>query len=173
MILIDKSVQRLLEVHALRRGEDPVWLKSLFHGDGSPYSSLIKHVPGHQAHMHVRFSSPVARRRGKDAYPTLVEQGHIKLKQEQVKHRVVRGDTLIGISRRYNTRASELSRLNQLTSTKIRVGQTLLIRKPQHLRGALAPILVPKRRLPDSYTPKTRSAKLVTTNEKQRTGSNE
>src|SRR5690606_13521320 len=109
---IDKSVQRLLEVHALRRGEDPAWLKSLFHGNGSPYSSLIKHVPGHQAHMHVRFSSPIARRRGKSAYRTLVQQGHIKLSESEVKHRVERGDTLSGIAQKYRSTVAKISRLD-------------------------------------------------------------
>lgn len=148
MILIDQSVQRLLEVHALRRGEDPAWLKSLFHGDGSPYSSLIKHVPGHKAHMHVRFSSPVARERGRSAYATMVAQGHIELSKSEVKHAVKRGDTLLAIARTYKTDVDTIQRLNKLKSTKILVGQTLLIQRPQHLRGAFDPIVVPRRRLP-------------------------
>ena len=160
MILIDQSVQHLLEMHALRRGEDPAWLKSLFHGNGTPFSSLIKHVPGHTAHMHVRFSSPIARRRGAAAYLTLVRQGHIRLKQHEVKHLVKRGDTLLGIARVYKTHVQEIVALNRLESTKIRVGQTLLIKKPEHLRGALEPIFVPKRRLPAQPTPVKREASL-------------
>jgi len=161
MILIDTKVQRLLEVHALRRGEDPVWLKSLFHGNGSPYTALILHAPGHDAHMHVRFSSPVARQRGKNSYLTLVEQGHIQLKQKQVKHRVGRGDTLTGIAEKYHVGVDTLLKLNQLESTRIRVGQALLIQQPEHLRGALDPIVVPKRRLPDSDAHVLRAASLT------------
>ncbi len=160
MILIDKSVQRLLEVHALRKGENPAWLKSLFHDVDGPYSSLIKHVPGHQAHMHVRFSSPLARQRGKSAYPQLVKQGHLPLAQRELQHQVQRGDTLIGIARTHKTDVKTIQRLNELTSTKIRVGQTLVIREPRHLRGAFDPIIVPKRRLPAAYREQEREARL-------------
>ncbi len=160
MILIDKSVQHLLEMHALRRGEDPAWIKDLFHGDGRPYSSLIKHAPGHEAHMHVRFSSPIARRRGKSAYLTLVQQGHIPLKKHEIRHQVVKGDTLIGLAKRYKTNVKTIQELNQLTSTKIKVGQKLTIQRPEHLRGALDPIVVPKRRLPHTTRIPQRHASL-------------
>lgn len=160
MILIDIKVQRLLEVHALRRGEDPAWLKSLFHGNGTPYSSLIKHVPGHDAHMHVRFSSPVARARGQVAYETLVQQGHLKLRRTEVKHRVARGDTLLGIAARYHTSVDTIRTLNRLDSTTIKVGQALIIQRPEHLRGVFEPIIVPKRRLPADPAPNSRAAAL-------------
>ena len=160
MILIDKSVQRLLEVHALRKGENPAWLKSLFHDAEGPYSSLIKHAPGHQAHMHVRFSSPLARQRGKGAYKQLVQQGHLPLAQRELQHKVERGDTLIGIARAHKTDVETIQRLNRLTTTKIRVGQTLVIREPRHLRGAFDPIIVPKRRLPGAYREQEREARL-------------
>lgn len=165
MILIDTKVQRLLEVHALRRGEDPVWLKSVFHGNGSPFTALILHAPGHDAHMHVRFSSPVARQRGKDSYLTLVEQGHVQLKKKEVKHRVARGDTLTGIAAKYRVSVATLLKLNQLESTRIRLGQALLIQQPEHLRGALDPIVVPKRRLPDSDAHTLRAASLTAASE--------
>jgi LysM repeat protein len=161
MILIDSKVQRLLEVHALRRGEDPVWLKSVFHGTGRPYTALIMHAPGHDAHMHVRFSSPIARQRGKSSYATLVEQGHIKLRRTELKHRIKRGDTLLGIAAKYHTSVDTVRRLNHLESTKIRVGQALLIQEPEHLRGAFDPIVVPKRRVPDSDPRSTRAGSLT------------
>ncbi len=163
MILIDTKVQRLLEMHALRRGEDPVWLKSVFHGTGQAYSSLIKHAPGHTAHMHVRFSSPVARQRGKSSYATLVEQGHIELRRKELRHRVGRGETLTGIARKYRVSVAALVKLNQLDSTKIRVGQALLIQEPEHLRGAFDPIIVPQRRLPDHDTRAARTTNLTAT----------
>jgi len=168
MILIDTKVQRLLEVHALRRGEDPLWLKSLFHGNGSPYTALIMHAPGHDAHMHVRFSSPVARQRGKSSYLTLVEQGHIQLKKKELRHRVGRGDTLTGIAEKYHVSVDTLLKLNQLESTRIRVGQALVIQQPEHLRGALDPIVVPKRRLPDSDAHALRAASLTAASDSPR-----
>lgn len=163
MILIDTKVQRLLEVHALRRGEDPVWLKSVFHGTGSPYSSLIKHAPGHAAHMHIRFSSPIARERGKNSYTTLVEQGHVELRRKELRHRVGSGETLTGIARKYRVGVEALIKLNRLDSTKIRVGQTLLVQEPEHLRGAFDPIVVPKRRLPEEHPQAARATNLTAT----------
>ena len=161
MILIDTKVQRLLEVHALRRGEDPVWLKSVFHGDGRPYTALILHAPGHTAHMHVRFTSPIARQRGKSSYTALVEQGHIELRRKEIRHRVARGDTLTGIAKKYAVSVDTLLKLNRLVSPKIRVGQALVIQQPEHLRGALDPIVVPKRRLPDDAAHTLRAANLT------------
>lgn len=163
MIIIDSKVQRLLEVHALRRGEDPAWLKSVFHGTGRPYTSLIVHAPGHTAHMHVRFSSPIARQRGKSSYTTLVEQGHIALKRKEIRHRVARGETLTKIARQYGVSVDALVKLNRLESTRIRVGQALVIQEPEHLRGAFDPIVVPKRRLPDDHAHGARATSLAAT----------
>lgn len=163
MILIDSKVQRLLEMHALRRGDDPRWLKSVFHGTGKPYTALIVHAPGHTAHMHVRFTSPIARQRGKSSYATLVEQGHIALRRNEIRHRVSRGETLSGIARKYRIRTDALAKLNRLESSRIRVGQTLLVQEPEHLRGAFDPIVVPKRRLPDNDSHGARATSLTAT----------
>lgn len=150
MILLDEGVQVLLEGYALSIGEDPVWIGDLFRGNGSPYSDLVKHVPGHEAHMHVRFSSPVARERGQHAYYTLLSQGHLKLKTTKVAHKVASGDTLIGIAKKHHTTVKRIIEDNHLSSNVIRVGEKLEINQPQHLRGALERIVVPRRRLPRS-----------------------
>lgn len=146
-ILIDRSVQRLLEEHALGIGEDPAWIRDLFHGsDGR--SSLIKHVPGHTAHLHIRFVSPVARERGRLAYEQLVAQGHIELPSKEKKHTVVAGDTLIGLARTYKTDVETIQRLNGLDSSTIKVGQVLVLKEREDLRGAKEAVRVPPRRLP-------------------------
>ena len=148
MILLDDSVKVLLEGYALSIGEDPVWIGDLFRGNGSRYSQLVKHVPGHEAHMHVRFSSPTARERGRRAYRTLVAQGHLELESKKVVYKVSTGDTLIGIAKKHATRVEDIVRDNHLKSNVIRVGQQLTINQPKHLRGALERIVVPRRRLP-------------------------
>jgi penicillin-insensitive murein endopeptidase len=148
MILVDESIKALLEEHALAIGEDAVWVADLFRGNGSRFSQLVKHVPGHTAHMHVRFSSPVARERGRRAYPGLVEQGHLRLASKKVPYRVQRGDTLIGIASEHDTTVEAIVRQNGLTSRVIRVGQKLEIDQVQHLRGAGDRVIVPRRRLP-------------------------
>jgi LysM repeat protein/murein endopeptidase len=151
MILIDQKVQDLLEEYALAIGEDPEWVKELFH-DVRPYSALIRHVPGHTGHMHVRFVSPFARKRGVELYDQLVEQGHIEPPSKEVVHEVVQGDTLIGIAKRHGTTVSTIQKANELESTVIKVGQKLTIRERQDIVGAHDRVIVPPRRLPPKGT---------------------
>jgi hypothetical protein len=57
-IFMDYELQRLLYDHALRSGEDPQWLASVFqypHGQGAS-RGMIRHWRGHQNHFHVRFA---------------------------------------------------------------------------------------------------------------------
>ncbi len=151
MILIDQSVQNLLEEYALANGEDPEWIKELFH-DVRPYSALIRHVPGHTGHMHVRFVSPFARKRGVELYDQLVEQGHIEPPKRAVVHQVVKGDTLTGIAKRHGTTVAAIRETNELESTVIKVGQKLTIQERQDIVGARDRVVVPPRRLPPGGT---------------------
>lgn len=151
-ILLDRTVQAWVREYALSIGEDPDWLSDLFEGDEKRYSSLIKHIPGHTAHMHVRFVSAAARKRGLLAYDRLVEQGHIPLPVRELTHRVARGDTLIGLAHKYKTNVKKLKRLNRLRTSLIKVGQVLKLQKRQDIRGARDPVIVPPRRLPPEGT---------------------
>ena len=151
MVLIDRAVQALLEEHALKIGEDAAWIADLFHGSPGS-SSLIKHVPGHTGHMHIRFVSPIARRRGVQAYDRLVEQGHIVPPSRHVEHVVVAGDTLSEVAVRYGTTVEALQKTNQLGSTVIKLGQKLTITERVDIKGARDPVVVPKRRLPPPAT---------------------
>jgi murein endopeptidase len=147
MVLIDRSVQALLEEYALSVGEPAAWVQDIFHG-GPTSSSLIKHVPGHTGHMHIRFVSPVARRRGCELYDQLVRQGHIQLPTRELLHEVASGDTLLRLAHRYGVEVEQLQRLNGLESTVIKVGQTLKVHERVDIRGARDQVLVPPRRLP-------------------------
>jgi penicillin-insensitive murein endopeptidase len=144
-VLIDQKVQDMLEAYALSAGENVQWVSELFHGRGKYELPMVKHVPGHVAHMHVRFVSRVARERGRLAYDTLVEQGHVQVPTRGIEHRVEEGDTLIGIARKNGTTVADLSSRNRLTSTKIRVGQVLEIRERVDIRGARDQVAVPWR----------------------------
>ncbi len=152
-ILIDSTVQSWLEAYALSSAEPRAWVHDLFHDalekrNGRESHSVIRHAPGHVAHMHVRFVSPNARRLGVELYDRLLREGHVKAPRAAIRHRVVRGDTLGGLARRYRTPVATLQRLNKLTSTRIRAGQWLLIALPVVLRGAKDSVRVPPRRLP-------------------------
>src|SRR5690606_14377549 len=64
MVLIDRRVQDWLKTYALSIGEPPEWIDELFHDRPHTKSAVVRHVPGHVAHMHVRFVSAHARRLG-------------------------------------------------------------------------------------------------------------
>lgn len=152
-VLVDRTVQGWLEEYALGAGEPAAWIRDLFHdaagaGSGQGNQAVVRHAPGHVAHMHVRFVSPEARRLGIALYDRLIREGHVKSPRAALRHRVVRGDTLGGIARRYRTRVAALRALNGLKSTRIQVGQWLLIAPEVTLRGARDAVRIPPRRRP-------------------------
>jgi penicillin-insensitive murein endopeptidase len=150
-LLIDRAVQVLLEEYALGIGEDPGWVRDLFH-DSENRRALIRHIPGHTGHVHLRFFNPIAQQRGRQSYDRLVAQGHIKLPFQRITHTVASGDTLSELAQRYHTTVEQLSSANQLEGTKIRVGQRLVVQQRRQLRGARDPVVVPPRRLPPNGT---------------------
>jgi hypothetical protein len=81
-VLIDRAVQAWLESHALRAGEPAVWVRLFHDGDGGATRrgnhAVVRHAPGHVAHMHVRFVSPEARRLGVELYERLAREGYIR-----------------------------------------------------------------------------------------------
>jgi len=147
MVLLDRSLQALLEEYALGIGEPPGWVQQIFHG-APGRSSIVKHVPGHTGHMHIRFFSPAAQRRGVDLYDKLVRQGHIQPPTRELEHEVGPGDNLIRLAHRYNVSVEAIQRLNGLDGTVIKVGQKLKVRERVDLRGARDPVVIPPRLLP-------------------------
>jgi hypothetical protein len=148
MVLIDKKVQGWLEHYALSIGEPPEWIERLFHDKPHTKSAMVRHVPGHVAHMHVRFVSGNARRLGAKHYQDLVKAGLLKERVEEVRHTVTKGDTLIGLAKRYGLSVSEVQELNKLSGTVIRLGQVLLMKQGVPIEGVTAPIYAPGRSLP-------------------------
>ncbi len=65
MVLVDTSIQRLLYDYAKEHGEDQEFLDRVFQVAGKNPSAIIRHVHGHQTHIHVRFFSPSAQASGK------------------------------------------------------------------------------------------------------------
>ena len=149
-ILLDRAVQPLVEEYALSVESDKAWVQELFHGDGKYFRPMIKHVPGHTGHMHVRFYNPIAQQRGRLAYDQIVAQGHLPLKRRGISHTVEANDTLSGIALRYNTNVERILELNSLKSDVIRVGQVLNVEKAVELRAARDEVVIPPRHLPDN-----------------------
>lgn len=79
-VLLDRELQTWFRDYAASIGEDPLWLKQMFEGEGRYPNPAVKHAPGHDNHFHVRFASPIARERGRLLYDKLVAQGHLPVK---------------------------------------------------------------------------------------------
>lgn len=150
LILIDISVQRVLREHAEKLGEDPQWLDDVFRGNGPQRRPLIRHEPGHATHIHVRFYNPVAQETARRCYASLVKLGRVKPPVHYIRYRARRGDTLIGMAKRYGTTVRAIQRANGLRSSTIYAKKVYKIPR----RGPAAAgsrVEVPPRRLPPDY----------------------
>ncbi len=144
LILADRSILRLLEEHALSRGEDPSWVEGLFR-DRNGQRAILRHASGHKTHLHIRFFNPIAQETARRLYPILVDRGLAAPPVTYRAHRCASGDTLGKLAKRYGTTIPDIKRANGLRSSKIIAGKTYRI--PQ--RGVFpAPVVVPPRRLP-------------------------
>ena len=140
MILVDRSLQKLLKRHAKQVGEDPSWLNLIFAG-GQGRAPIILHAPGHATHLHIRFFNPQAQLRASRAYPHLVKAGIIKKVTIYARHRVRRGETLGGLARRYHTSVKAIQTANGLRSNRIVAKRVYKIPKrggPPPLQGQLS-----------------------------------
>jgi murein endopeptidase len=147
LILMDRSIKKLIEDYALSIGEDPSWLNDVFHGRPGKLRPLIIHWPGHTTHMHVRFYSPVAQQTAHLAYHALMKHGLIHGRSYFIEHVAQRGDTLHGLAARFHTTVRAIRRANGLRTTRLIAHRTYKI--PAH--GGVAPsasVLIPPRRLP-------------------------
>jgi hypothetical protein len=148
MVLIDRRVQGWLTRYALSIGEPPEWIEELFNDRPHTKSAIVRHVPGHVAHMHVRFVSAHARHLGVKHYKALVSAGILQERAAEVRHTVARGDTLLGLAKRYKLSVDEIAGLNHLRGTVIRLGQVLLLKQGVPIEGVDAPIYGHGRVLP-------------------------
>ena len=51
---------------------------------------------------------------------------------KELTHKVVKGDTLYSLSKRYNTTVDELKRLNRMSSNNLKIGEVLVIKSNQN-----------------------------------------
>ena len=146
-ILIDRSIQTLLRAHAESIGEDDAWLEDVFRGRGPQRPPLIRHVPGHRTHMHVRFYNPLAQETARRSYAGLVRHKVIKPPQHYLQHKVKKGETLIHLAKRYGTTVGAIKRANRLRSNKILARKSYKI--PRTGPASAGPrVAIPPRRLP-------------------------
>jgi hypothetical protein len=154
-ILIDRNPQQWIKEYALQLGEPASWVESLFSDTSEQASTAVRYAPGHVAHMHVRFVSPIARRLGVALYDRLERQGYIKGSNIALEHTVRHGETLGEIAKKYQTSPKAIQRRSGLKSTRLTPGQKLRVLQRVRVRDAKTPVTVPPRRLPPVVRPMT------------------
>src|SRR5262249_54064275 len=139
LILVDRSVQRLLADYAAQSGEDPAFLDEVFQIRGKNPRAPIRHIKGHDNHIHFRFHNPIAEEMGRRAARWVVVPraparmaaaqagGHPQAPGQpeapgSVQIRARSGDTLVILARRYGTTVEEIQRANGLAGNAIRAG---------------------------------------------------
>jgi penicillin-insensitive murein endopeptidase len=147
MILIDHAVQRVLADYAASSGESPAFIDEVFQIRGKNARAPIRHVKGHDNHIHFRFHNPIAEAMGRRVARFVVIP---RVPQQQPSHgarvavekadappsapayaqiRARSGDTLVILARRYGTTVDEIQRANNLNGNAIRAG--IVYRIPQ------------------------------------------
>ncbi|MBM4375577.1 MAG: penicillin-insensitive murein endopeptidase [Deltaproteobacteria bacterium] len=154
-IFINTSVQKLLKDHAQRIGEDPTWLDGLFQVGSRSTNAIVRHVHGHDTHMHVRFYNPIAAELGRRTLPYLPDRRQVERREEEglVPYRIHKGETLAVLAKKFGTSVAAIQKANRLRNLKVVAGRTYLM--PQKVvvertkRMQSAPrVTVPARRLP-------------------------
>jgi LysM domain/Penicillin-insensitive murein endopeptidase len=149
LILIDHSIQALLEGYARARGEDPTWLTGVFRGVPGKLRPIIRHAPGHATHIHVRFFNPMAQETARRCHAHLLAAKLTSAPQSYIGHKVKKNETLGMISRKYGVPVPKLRAANGLKKSLIR--EKSVLRIPVASRGAVAVgprLRVPARRIP-------------------------
>jgi penicillin-insensitive murein endopeptidase len=160
MILVDRSVQRLLADYAAQNGEDASFLDEVFQIRGKNARAVIRHIKGHDNHIHFRFHNPVAEAMGRRVarfvvVPKAPARG-VRVAASQAETagyaqiRARSGDTLVILARRYGTSVEEIQRANGLGGNAIRAGVVYRIPQkaapPPPLKIGKAPGRVAQRR---------------------------
>ncbi|MCA9619955.1 MAG: penicillin-insensitive murein endopeptidase [Myxococcales bacterium] len=146
-IFINTSIQVLLKEHAIAIGEDREWLDDVFEYGGKSRWSIIRHSPGHDTHIHVRFYNPVAQEMGWRAYGALVSSGRIKPPTFYTSYKAQKGDILGRVAKRFNVSVADIQKANGLRSTKIVAGRVYRIPRKGQVNQP-GRVVIPKRRLP-------------------------
>ena len=149
-IFMDRRVQRVLRDYAEKLGEDNGWLESIFHGsDTEP--PIILHEPGHDTHFHVRFYNPIAEDTARLCYNALLQQHKLKPLRYDITHQAKKGDTLLGLARRYSVSVTAIMDANHLKQKGLREGALYIIPR-EGSAGPSEDPPVPPRRVPPLRT---------------------
>lgn len=151
-IFLDTRIQKLLYRYAVSLAEDGDWLARIFQCAKGSRDAIVKHIPGHRTHYHVRFYSPVAQELGRRAFPLLVQAQILEPPVYTVRHVARRGQTIGQLAERYGTSVRAIMDANRLATNRLRAGKRYRI----PVRAAVAvgqPVVVPRRALPSQTPP--------------------
>ena len=121
MILLDRSLQELVESYASSVEKDPVWVAGLFHGDGARFA-IVRHSPGHTTHMHLRFFNPIAEQSAKRLANLLPSRRFVRASVNYIVHVARSGDTLQKLAQRYRTTIAAIRQANRMRDFQLFVG---------------------------------------------------
>lgn len=121
--------RRFYEYHRVRRGETLSHLARRYRT--SVRAIMQTNNLRRQNYLRVgqKLKIPVRRRGRTYAIASAAADSDLS---KPLKHRVRRGDSLWLVARAYNTNIQEIMRLNNLRSTRLYIGQVLIIRKGMH-----------------------------------------
>lgn len=146
-IFIDRAVQKLLHEYALSIGEDREWLATVMQYKSIQPGAIVRHTWGHATHMHVRFYSPEAQKRGQALYEEMTNKRLVGRRRHVSEHVVEADDTLTDLAVGYGTPAHRIARANRLRQNELEPGTVLKIPR----RGRVVPVFavhVPPRPIP-------------------------
>ena len=146
LILMDRSVQRLVRQFAIARGEDREWIDRLFDGAGG-VPPLIRHAKGHATHLHVRFYNPLAQETGRRSYEILVKRRVLSPPSYFIRYKAKSGDTLSELALKYHVPAKVIQQLNGMKNDVLKIDREYRIPRSGGVRAAPR-VTVPSRRLP-------------------------
>ncbi|MSP24609.1 MAG: LysM peptidoglycan-binding domain-containing protein [Myxococcales bacterium] len=147
-VFIDTPLQRVLKEHALALGEDAAWLDDIFQAGGTGRAPLIRHVAGHDTHIHVRFFNPIAQELGRRVHPHLVLRGLIQPRSYHTAYRAKKGDTVNRLARRFGVSAAAIQKANRLRTKRLVKGRSYLIPRRGPVTLGSEPTKIPARRVP-------------------------
>jgi penicillin-insensitive murein endopeptidase len=151
LILIDRSVQRLLRQFAIARGEDREWVDQLFDGGGG-LPPLIRHAKGHATHLHVRFYNPLAQETGRRSYEILIKRRVLQPPSYFVRYKAKSGDTLSELALKYHVPAKVIQHTNGMKTDVLKIDREYRIPQSGGVRAAPR-VAIPSRRLPPETAP--------------------
>jgi murein endopeptidase len=118
LILLDRGLQEPLKVYALSIGEDRTWLEQIFTGkDGT--RAIIRHAPGHDTHLHLRFYNPIAQETARRCYFSLVRHRIVSAPEQYLTHKAKKNETLAMIAKKYGSSVRAIREANGLHSNLI------------------------------------------------------